>query len=225
MIRQIEQVLILEDQPVMRGFLVKAVKGAFSGVVVTEASTIAQARQALSQSEYSLVLLDISLPDGNGIELVPLIKAAQPSCKLVMCTIFDDDEHLFAALRAGAQGYLLKEHPLEELVEQLQQILAGRLPLSPVIASRILDYFHQSASQPDAMVQASVQAEDCHLTGREKEVLTLVAKGLTSAEVADALGIGVYTVADYIKSIYRKLKISSRAEATIEALRMGLIKA
>lgn len=219
--RQITQVLILEDQPVMRGFLVKALKGAFSGAEVTEASTIAQARQALSQRGYSLALLDISLPDGNGIELVPLIKHAQPECGLVMCTIFDDDEHLFSALRAGAQGYLLKDHPLQELIEQLQQILAGRLPLSPVIASRILDYFHQ----PEAPCQTSAESETCHLTGREKEVLTLVAKGLTSAEVADMLGIGVYTVADYIKSIYRKLNISSRAEATIEALRMGLIKA
>jgi DNA-binding NarL/FixJ family response regulator len=219
MTEQIEQILILEDQPVMREFLIKAAQGAFPDARVTEAATVAEARASISEQPYSLALLDISLPDGNGIVLVPLIRKQHPNCKLVMCTIFDDDEHVFAALRAGAQGYLLKEHPLEELIEQLGQIFSGRPPLSPLIASRILDYFHQALDEP---VDRGV--EPCHLTDREQEVLTLVAKGLTRNEVAQLLGIGAYTVADYIKSIYRKLDVSSRAEATLEALRMGLIE-
>lgn len=216
----IEKVLILEDQQVMREFLVKAVDAAFPGVKITESATMAQAKAALTEDTFSLVLLDIGLPDGNGIELIPLIKENQSDCKIVMCTIFDDDDHLFESLRAGAQGYLLKEHPLQELIEQLQQILSGRPLLSPLIANRILEHFYQI----DEIEDTPVKKESYHLTGREREVLTLIAKGLTRKEVADALNIGAYTVADYIKNIYRKLNVSSRAEATLEALRMGLIK-
>lgn len=216
----IENVLILEDQQVMRHFLVKAVDVAFPDVTITDSATMVQAKLALAEESFSLALLDISLPDGNGIELIPLIKETQPGCKIVMCTIFDDDAHLFEALRAGAQGYLLKEHPLQELIEQLQQILSDRPPLSPLIANRILEHFHQV----DEIENTPAEEEGYHLTGREREVLTLVAKGLTRKEVADLLNISAYTVADYIKNIYRKLKVSSRAEATLEALRMGLIK-
>ena len=216
----IEQVLILEDQAVMREFLVKAAESAFAQAAIDPVATLAQASKALDQQHYSLALVDISLPDGNGIDLVTRIRQQQPECRIVMCTIFDDDEHLFDALRAGAQGYLLKEHPLQELIEQLRQILSDRPPLSPLIANRILEHFHQ-VSEPPPTAQ---ETEDYQLTQREREVLTLIAKGLTRKEVAEALVIGPYTVADYIKTIYRKLKVSSRAEATVEALRMGLIK-
>ena len=216
----IERVLVLEDQSVMREFLMRAVKGAYPGVVVTEAATVSQAREAIDGQAYSLGLLDISLPDGSGIDLVGEMRKQQPECTLVMCTIFDDDEHLFSALRAGAHGYLLKEHPLDELVEQLRQILSGRPPLSPLIANRILDYFYQAGTE----TAAAPESDACHLTEREQEVLTLVAKGLTRNEVAQMLGISTHTVADYIKNIYRKLDVSSRAEAALEALRLGLIK-
>jgi len=216
----IEQVLILEDQQVMREFLVKAVSAAFPGVQISQVATVAQAKQVLERHSFALALLDINLPDGNGIDLVGTIKQDQSQCRIVMCTIFDDDKHLFEALRAGAQGYLLKEHPLDELIEQLKQIQSDRPPLSPLIANRILEHFHQARE----LEKTSDQAEDYRLTKREQEVLTLVAKGLTRKEVAEALSIGLYTVADYIKNIYRKLKVSSRAEATLEALRMGLIK-
>jgi len=217
----IDRVLVVEDQPVVRDFLAQAIHGAFPGAEVKQTATVAQAHQAIDESEYMLALLDISLPDGNGIELIPAIKKKQPNCMLVMCTIFDDDEHLFAALRAGAKGYLLKEHPREEMIDQLRQIQSGHPPLSPVIANRILDHFHHD---PDIEKVAPDHLEDIHLTERETEVLTLIAKGLTRAETAEILGIGVYTVADYIKNVYRKLKVTSRTEAVLEAMRMGLIQ-
>jgi DNA-binding NarL/FixJ family response regulator len=201
----------------------QVLSAAFENIHIDEAATIHQARNHLLKTGYDLALLDISLPDGSGIALIPELKSVSPRVYIVMATVFDDDEHLFGALEAGANGYLLKEHPKEELIVQLQQIVDGRPPLSPAIARRILDHFHRQ--QPNRSTPGAPPTEETiHLTGREQEVLTLVAKGLKRDEVAKMLGIGLYTVADYIKSIYRKLGISSRAEATLEAVRRGLVE-
>ena len=130
-----------------------------------------------------------------------------------MLTSFGDDDKLFAALRAGAAGYLLKDEAIERLAELLVQTVQGKPPLSAPIATRLLGYFHE----PDAPPTAT-------LTQREQEVLTLLAKGLTISDVARALEITTNTAASYTKSLYRKLDVTNRAEATLEATRRGLIR-
>jgi DNA-binding NarL/FixJ family response regulator len=139
----------------------------------------------------------------------------------VVVTIYDDDDHLFPALQAGAFGYLLKEQPREALVAQLVRISQGEPPLSPPIARRVLAYFATAAGQRLAMVK-QIESE-VRLTERETEVLQRVAKGYTLPEIAVQFGLSRHTIADHIKQIYRKLNVSSRAEAALEAARRGLV--
>jgi DNA-binding NarL/FixJ family response regulator len=210
----LHKVLLLEDHTDTRIWLRDLLVEALGGVTVLEAETIGEAKVILKGNIINLALLDINLPDGSGIDLARDITATSNDTYIVMTTIFDDDKHLFAALKAGAKGYLLKEQPRAQLVQRIQGILKGEPPLSPSIARRILTYFQ------DAPVQ---KTESC-LSKREEEVLTLAAKGYKTKEISKMLEISLNTSAGYLKSIYRKLNISSRAEATLEATKLGLVK-
>ncbi len=214
----IGSVLILEDADDIRRWLVGLVGTAFPGAAVTEAATLAQAMQAAQAQSFNLALIDLHLPDGSGIALLQALRQASPGTYCVIATIFDDDENVFRALQSGAHGYLLKDQPDDRLLACLKGILNGEPPLSPTVAVRILGYFRQNQppkTPPD---------EKSRLSEREREILTLAAKGLNRAEIAKALGISPATVATHIGAVYRKLNISSRSEATVEAVRLGLIR-
>ncbi len=204
---------LIEDNPDVRIWLTELLRRTFSDVEVVEASSVASARERMFKQHFALALIDIGLPDGSGIDLVREFRQQQPEGFAVVTTIFDDAGHLFAALAAGAHGYLLKEQPEETLIRQLRGVLAGEPPLSPSIARRILQHFQQTSSPTPVSP----------LSERENEVLRLIAKGFSRTEVANLLGISSNTVAGHIKVVYRKLNISSRAEATQEAIRLGLM--
>jgi DNA-binding NarL/FixJ family response regulator len=210
---RIEQVLIVEDYRETREWLGAMVREAFPEAAVTEAANMAEGRTRAAGRRFNLALVDISLPDGSGIDLVREIVDRSPETYCVMATIHDDDRHLFPALQAGALGYLLKDQPRDRLIVQLRGIVRGEPPLSPAIARRILEHFQQDRPPADAG----------DLSEREREVLALVAKGYSRGEVAGMLGITANTAAGYLKNVYRKLNISSRAEAALEAARRGLI--
>lgn len=201
--------LVVDDLAASRDWLVDSLLLAFPGIDVVTASCLAQAREHL-QPAPTLALIDLGLPDGSGLRL---IEALQPSgCCCIVATVFDDDAHLFPALRAGAAGYVLKDQSREQLAMMLRGIGAGQPALSPSIARRLLRHF-----------QPLVSAPAVPLTARENEVLRLVAKGCTVADAARLLGLSAHTVSGYLKEVYRKLSVSSRAEATLEAARRGLI--
>ena len=206
--------LVVEDLPEARAWLVDALGHAFEAITVEVAGDLAEARAALEGGLPDIALVDLGLPDGSGTELIAELRAAPKDVLTVVTTIFDDDRHLFAALRAGADGYVLKDQSRTDLVEMLAGIHAGRPPLSPSIARKLLSVFEQAAPDPDTAAA---------LTAREAEVLTLIAKGYTVARVAEMLGITRNTAAGYVKVIYRKLNVSTRAEATLEATRQGLV--
>lgn len=206
--------LLLEDFTDTRIWLSEVLQDAFQNIQISEAATIAQAQQHIKEQNFDLALIDINLPDGNGIDLVRAIMNQSPTTYCVIATIFDDDQHLFPALQAGAQGYLLKEQPKDQFINSLRGLINGEPPLSPAISRKILRHFQ--APEP--------QQTGVGLTARERETLTLIAKGLRRGEIAEMLGISPHTVASHIKTIYGKLNVSSRAEATVEALRMGLLK-
>lgn len=210
-----KSVFVLEDIANARAWLVSIVGAVFPGVTISEASTIAQARKIISLHSFDLALIDIRIPDGNGIDLIPVLRHANPNICCVISTIFDDDESILRALQVGADGYLLKDQPETRLREHLARILCGEPPLSPRVALRILGHFRRPPTP---------QKQETRLSDREKEILTLVAKGLNRAEVATACNIGIRTVASHIGTIYRKLDITSRPEATVAAIRMGLIR-
>ncbi|MFT4047191.1 MAG: response regulator transcription factor [Solimonas sp.] len=206
--------LVIEDLATTADWLSRALHEAFPGIVVEHAETLSDARIILQRSMLDIALVDLDLPDGSGIDLINLISARHPHCHCIVTTIYGDDRHLFPALRAGAQGYLLKDQPVERLVAALQAIDRGEPPLSPAIARRLLGMFAPNDPAP----------AERKLTARERETLVLIAKGLRLAEVAEQLGVTRNTAAGFVKAIYRKFNISSRAEAALEATRLGLVK-
>jgi DNA-binding NarL/FixJ family response regulator len=243
------KVLILEDNPVARDFLTRVLRESFSDpIAITEAGDLETARAQISLTgpqglhgadPFKLMLVDLELPDGNGLEL--LAELTQYPATKVVTTLYSDDDHLFPALQCGADGYLLKEDRFEVLVEELRKIVLGQPPLSPAIARRLLTHFRQGAAldaaapalasmnaptsslsgKPPVPIERTVELP--HLTPREIEVLTYLSKGFTIKEIANLMGIKWFTVNDHIKSIYRKLNVSSRAEAAVLASKQGLV--
>ena len=237
------KVLIVEDNPVARSFLCRVVRESFSDtIVITEAGDLETAWRQIgplddahpSEDPFKLILVDLELPDGNGMELLAEL-VRYPATKIVT-TLYSDDDHLFPALQCGADGYLLKEDRFEVLVEELQKIVRGQPPLSPAIARRLLTHFRGGgldsgpiplssgfqSSRPMPMGRGAPLDHE-RLTPRESEVLTYLSKGFTIKEIANLMGIKWFTVNDHIKSIYKKLNVSSRAEAAVLASKQGLV--
>lgn len=221
-------ILILEDHPETRLWLESVVVQAFPGDTFSSAGNIAQAQSLAEQQHFSIALVDLNLPDGSGVDFIHWLVPRSPDTYIVVATIYDDDQHLFSALKAGAHGYLLKEEQESQIVEALRNIATGQPPLTSTIARRILRHFQ---SQAEAIQQANadeasqlLEVETSEpLTEREQEVLMLVSKGYSRSEVALYLGITANTAASHVKNIYRKLNISSKVEAVIEAQRLGLL--
>ncbi len=215
-----DSALIMEDNPETREWLAEVVDDAFPGVTVMAVATLGAGLRALEGKPVDLALVDIGLPDGCGIDLVAKCSRRSPATYCVITTIYDDDQHLLHALKAGAKGYLLKDQPRGRLVSQLAGIVQGEPPLSPAVARRLLRHFSGvgggSETAPETVAGKT-------LSSREEDVLSLIARGYSRNEVALALNITPNTAAGYIKNIYRKLEVSGRAEAAVEAAQRGLV--
>lgn len=219
-------VVVIEDNREVRIGICNALRASFGGIECVEAATAGEARRLLSERHarnrhFDLALVDIGLPDGNGVDIIRALSEDAPDTLPVVITIFDDDRTLFDALAAGAKGYILKGATPEGLIDQLKRIDAGEPPLSPQMALRMMEHFRRFSRllPPEAPNAESAEA----LTQREQAVLTLLGKGLTAQDIASTLGMTRNTSATHIKAIYRKLRISSRAEAALEANRRGLL--
>lgn len=206
--------LIVEDLPDAQAWLREVLVAAFPEVRVEICGTLAAARAALRSAPHELILVDLNLPDGSGIELLPIARSTPGTRHVLVTTIYDDGAHIFPALRAGAQGYLLKDEPREDLVRQLRSITRGELPLSPSVAAQVMQHFGGPDGAPP---QQDI------LTFKEREVLAAIAEGLTLGAAAERLGISRNTVATHIKHIYYKLNVSSRAEAARRAEQLGIV--
>lgn len=231
-------ILLLEDLPQIRAWLKDLLLEVFPGADVSEAARVHEALSLVSAVGFDLALIDLGLPDGSGVDVIAALREQQPEAQSVVVSIHDDDDHLFPALQCGADGYLLKEDRFEVLVEELQKIVRGQPPLSPAIARRLLMHFRPanpgdgaapapglSRNAPSATRPVAIEPAPEHerLTPRETEVLTYLSKGFTIKEIASLMGIKWFTVNDHIKSIYRKLNVSSRAEAAVLATKHGLV--
>ena len=219
---QLTHILLLEDLPEIRVWLKALALQVFPGAQITEAARVHDAREQISAQRFDLALIDLGLPDGSGVDVVAALRDNQPEAQSVVVTIHDDDDHLFPALQAGAFGYLLKEQSREQLAEQLKRISQGEPPLSPSIARRVIQYFAAQAKNQAKETQPLMPGVS--LTERESEVLLRVAKGYTLPEIGVQLNLSRHTIADYVKQIYRKLNVSSRAEGALEAQRLGLFR-
>src|SRR5580765_6432551 len=199
-------ILLLEDVPEASAWLKLQVAEVFAEPVFFDASRVNGALAIIAKEQIDVALIDLAL------------REAQPKAQAVVVTIHDDDDHLFPALQAGAFGYVLKDQSEAVIVDQFRRMSQGEPPLSPAIARRVMAHFasRSSARERPRNVPHVV------LTDRENEVLLRVAKGYTLPEIAVQLNLSRHTISDYVKQIYRKLNVSSRAEAALEAQRLGL---
>lgn len=206
-------VLIVEDVAETRSWLAEIAEQAFPGCAVSYAGSVRSALTEVRRGEADVALIDLGLPDGSGIEVLRELRQVKPEALCVITTVMGDDANIVAALSVGANGYLLKEQPAERISRQLSQLAEGIPALSPSIAQRLMEHFQHTGPAAN---------EDSELTAREKEVLAFISRGLRNSDVANQLGMAEATVATHLKSVYRKLGISSRAEASWHAARMGL---
>jgi DNA-binding NarL/FixJ family response regulator len=175
---------------------------------------------AIARASIDVALVDLGLPDGSGIDVIKTIRSRQPRCDVMVMSIFQDEEMVLRAIEAGATGYLLKDSAPPDIVASIRALRAGGAPISPLIARLLLDRFRS----PDATRQAAGRTTGTlALSEREVEILRIVAKGLSLAEIAKLLGISVNTVKTHVKRIYHKLAVNSRTEAIFEAQGMGLL--
>jgi DNA-binding NarL/FixJ family response regulator len=205
-------VLIVEDLPDVRAWLAELSREADSDADIEVAGTVREALAAAQRGPYRFALIDLGLPDGSGLDVVRAIKGQQADTICIVATVLGDDASIVGALAAGADGYLLKDQPADLLTRQIRDTLEGRPGLSPAIARRLMDHFRRTGPA----------AEDAVLTPREREVLAHIGRGLRNHETARALSMSEHTVAGHIKSVYRKLGISTRAEAAWHAAQLGL---
>jgi DNA-binding NarL/FixJ family response regulator len=198
------RVAIVEDDRKAREIFVEWVNRAGGFRCVSDHGSAEDALDALPKGKPQVIFMDINLPGMNGVECVRKLKVLLPEAQFVMLTVYEDSDHIFQALQAGATGYLLKRTPRAELVAALRDVHAGGSPMTTNIARKVVKAFHQ-ASQPQAVV--------AELSTRENEVLQLLAQGFLYKEIADTLNVAVPTVNTYIRRIYEKLHVRSRTEA------------
>jgi DNA-binding NarL/FixJ family response regulator len=184
--------------------------------------------ELVSRQASDVYLVDLGLPDINGIEVIRHAAAVRPQSEIIVITVFGDDAHVIASIEAGATGYILKDSSAQEIAESIRMLRQGGSPVSPVIARKILQrlrldkFFPSPVSSQPAPAGASLRP--AILTEREADMLRSLAKGLSFKEIGEASGISPHTVAKHVKNIYRKLTVHSRGEAVFEATKLGLIE-
>ncbi|MFF4344196.1 response regulator [Kitasatospora sp. NPDC001540] len=213
-------VLIVDDQVLIRAGLAALVRAAPGLEVAGEAATGEEAVELAARCRPDVVLMDIRLPGMSGIAALEriLAEAREPKPKVVMLTVFDLDQYVYAALRAGASGFLLKDTPPERLLTAVELIAGGELLFAPSVTRRLIETFARQPG-PDREQPARLEA----LTSRETDVLRLVGQGLTNEEVADRLVVSIATVKTHLNRVMSKLGLASRAQAVVTAYESGLV--
>lgn len=211
-------VVIIEDDPRVTAHVAHGVEAHSRLSLLATAATLADARAFLDR-DVDLFILDLGLPDGNGIDLIGEIRTRggrEP--KILVLSVLGDRETVLAAVLAGADGYLLKDMGSLDIGRQAADAVTGGAPLSPSIAAYVLRYLRE---QP---MHAKDEGDEAPLSPREIELLQLLARGYSNRRAAEALSLSPHTVGDHVKSIYRKLGVSSRGEAMVRAFRSGLLR-
>lgn len=212
-------VVLVEDDPATRAWLARGVRAQAGLSLAAEAATLGEGVEALKRHRPQVVLLDLGLPDGSGLALIRAASALRPPPEVMVISSFGDERSVLAAVEAGAGGYLLKDGTEKDIGHNILSLVAGEAPISPAIAAHLV---RRLRGKPGPAEESPVP-EPTALTTREREVLELVAKGLSYDEIGGVLRLRYHTIASYIKGIYRKLAVRSRGEAVFEARQMGLL--
>ena len=200
---------IVEDDAGIRQSLEWMLKSAPEFACVAACKNVAEALALLPPARPEVVLMDINLPDGSGIECTAQIKELLPAVQVVMITVYDDSDKVFNALRAGASGYILKRATPERILQAIREVHAGGVPMSSEIARKVLGAFREPAPAP---------AGEQNLSRREQEVLELLSQGCSNKDIADKLSISIETVTWHLRHIYTKLHVRSRTQAALKFL-------
>ncbi len=226
---------LVEDDPEILGFLSEALRPHGDLVLAFAASSVVQAREALQGQGVDVVVVDLGLPDGSGVDVIHQVRASWPRCEVLVSTQFGDEASVLAAFEAGATGYLLKQRSATQVADDIRQLHAGGSPISPMIARKLLQRLlpgQEGAGLPsvDAVVPAASaasrreRAEPVVLSAREQQALELLAKGFTADEIAQLMDVSRNTVLTYVRRTYRKLDVSSKTEAIFEARQAGWVR-
>lgn len=213
-------ILIVEDDPGFRGTFAEAVRSADDLRLAGTAGDLAEGLRLLRLLEPDVLLVDLGLPGGNGIELIRYADERLPQCESMVITVFDDDESLLRCIQAGATGYLLKEARDIDIVRQIRLLRGGGSPISPSLARRLVV---RVGGRGGRGAVCATDAIPCSLSQQERSVLVMSAKGYNYEEIAGLMGLSRHTVETYVKRIYRKLQVHSKTEAVYEARRLGLV--
>jgi len=216
-------VAIVEDDPGFRSALASALLAAPDMRLAGTAGTQAEGIALLQGPPVDVLLVDLGLPDGSGIEVIRAAARQWPSCSIMVSTNFGDETHVMRSIEAGAAGYLLKDSSQARIVDEIRSLASGGSPISPIIARQVLARFRQDATGGAAPgTELSGDAPQL-LSAREKEVLDFITKGFTAVEIAKLMGLSHFTVRTFVRRIYSKLKVTSKAEAIYEARNQGLL--
>ncbi|HEX6305859.1 MAG TPA: response regulator transcription factor [Anaerolineales bacterium] len=210
------RILVVDDHKLFREGLIALLEAASETEVVGEAGTGREALALAGELSPDVVLMDIMMPEMNGIEATRRILGDHASVHIIMLTMLEDDDSLFAAMCAGARGYILKGADKAEVLRTVQAVAAGEALFGPAIARRLTAFFQSAGSQ------GTIITPFPQLTEREREVLTLIAHGLSNPQIAAQLHISSKTVGNHISNIFNKLQVADRAQAIVKARSAGL---
>jgi DNA-binding NarL/FixJ family response regulator len=239
------RVLIVEDDPTTREFFAQSVRQCAQLQLLGLAGSVAEASTWLSEGGQAIdvLLTDLGLPDGSGLEVIRYALQRYPECEALVISMFGDEDNVLASIEAGATGYIHKDSAPDDIAEAILQLKAGASPISPMIARRVLakyrsmlcDLKHIEAVAQQNVAGAATEnvasnlpvpdpADGPPLSPREQEVLELIARGFSYAEIAKLRHVSVHTVQTHIKNLYAKLAVHNKTEAVYEATRMGLLR-
>ncbi|MBN1146587.1 MAG: response regulator transcription factor [Anaerolineales bacterium] len=209
------KILICDDQDLVCEGLKAILSTDAELEVVGTAYDGCEALELLPKCRPDLALMDLKMPGMDGVQATRRIRQEHPNVKVLVLTTYDADQWVFDAIRAGASGYILKDTPREGLIAAIKDAVAGKTPVDPAIAGRLFDHIARQAPAPDTAIADS-------LSEREKEVLRLLARGLSNADIAEKIYLSEGTVRNYVSSIFAKLGVSDRTQAAVLAIRYGL---
>lgn len=219
------RVALVEDDVEVQNAILATIKAAPDMCLTSLASTRAAGLQVLEAPAADVLLVDLGLPDGSGIDVIRAANVLWPSCAVMVCTAFADEAHVLLSIEAGASGYLLKDGAAGDMLNEIRSLHGGGSPISPLIARQILTRFRAAPSPAPLLAAKEPEvSRQVVLSAREKEVLELITKGFTAEEIAKLMQVSPHTVQTYVRRIYIKLKVTSKAEAIYEARSQGLLQ-
>ncbi|HEX7155967.1 MAG TPA: response regulator transcription factor [Burkholderiaceae bacterium] len=218
-------IIIVEDEPEFRRRFAQIIDNEPTMRLVGVAANKREAQVLIDREDFDVMLIDLGLPDGTGIDLIRNVSQRKPDVDIMVVTVFGDEQHVVSSIEAGATGYILKDSTPADVISCIRLLRAGGSPVSPVVARSVLRAIRSRMGGTGQSAPArAASAENNPLSARETEILQLLAKGMSFNEIGEILGISPHTVTAHIKKIYRKLAVHSRGEAVYEASQMGLLK-